>query len=448
MGSSLGNALFQTFGGGGADSVRNRLAGALAAGRMSTNKASARLNNSKADAQDTTNASHKEVLDMFNIGTDRGFAARQGNPQFKQTAEGLTAQYDLAQKKEGIAALLQSNPDIANKFRSGMSGADIRSIGQMLGDKNLSAANVGTANAQTGSFNSLAGQRDALKNQTDNQVKITNEGFARLMADPNITDKVKSMVQILANSPTGSDLEKIINSGKTGENIDAKTNVSKEKKKKITQETLTEVEETKKVTAETKVFNKEIDVLMAKINNWDAKTDTVEANMENFNAEAIAKIKEINSRTKLNDQKKLVMIETVKKVQAATQLFYDRSSALFKGNALSQNQFMKDAVAIYKEAMENDTPVSKDEQGNPGYFSQWPLQEQLTLIAEQSQAFKNLLFPDGSPTANATQAPAPNPLAGALQGQPQAPAPTAATTFQPGSKGKLGRFNYTVKAVQ
>lgn len=456
MGSSLGNALFQTFGGGGADSVKNRLAGALAAGRMSTNKASARLNNSKADAQDTTNASHQAVLDMFGIDTDRGFAARQGNPQFKQTAEGVTEQYDLAQKKEGIAALLKSNPDIANQFRSGMSGADMRALGMMPGDKNLSAANVKTANAQTGSFNSLAGQRDAGAKQTNQQTTNNQLGLDAIQNNPDINSIVKALFNVVQGDASGSGLASIANIPGVAELLSQKANtqkskqategseqdVNKEKVAKIKQETKTEVEETKKVTEETKVLNKEIDLITAKIENWDAKTTAVEANMENFNAKIVAKIKEINSRTTLNDQKKLVMVETLKKVQAATQLFKDRSKAL-GGNNTAQNNFIKQAMALYKIAMDEDTPIGKDAEGNDIYISMLPLQEQLTKIAELFPKFKNHLFPEGTPSENAAQPPPQNPLAGAIKGQPS---PTAAPAIQPGGGQKIGRF--TVKARQ
>ena len=58
-----------------------------------------------------------------------------------------------------------------------------------------------------------------------------------------------------------------------------------------------------------------------------------------------------------------------------------------------------------------------------------PLQEQLTKIAELFPKFRSHLFPDGSPTGNSAQAPAPNALAGALQGQPPAPAAAAPNQF-------------------
>ena len=440
MASSLANALFQTFGGGGADSVKNRLAGALAAGRMSTNKASARLNNSKADAQDTANTSHQEVLDLFNIKTPEGFAARQGNPQYEQTAKGVTEQYKLEQMKEGLAALAQSNPDMANKFKAGMTPAGIRSIAAILGDKNLSAANVETANAQRDAFGNLGNQRQAGANQINQQTTNNQDGLKAILNNPDLNPLVKSLFQIIQTDQSGSGLSSIANipgvqelltqKSKTQQSLQgtegSKQDLNKKKgegedeKTKLTKEKInTQKELTKKAEKETDLFSKKID----KLTN-DMRID--DAGLAESKKKFEAEIKLLESRTDLTDQQKLVMIETVKKVQAATQLFAQRARAVTTGNRLSQNQFMKDAVAIYKSAMDNDTPVSTDENGNPVYISQLPLQEQLTLIAEQSQAFKNLLFPEGTPSENADQAPPPSALAGALKGQPPAPAPTAA----------------------
>ncbi len=169
MGSPLGTALFEALGGG--NNYKNQLAGALAAGRLGSMKSTERYNTLRGDAQYTANRGMEDLLDL----------------------------HPLDKKDPMSEAIRNTNPHASALANAKRAFANI-------GNDSLNAT------ALSGANNALAGSRNADANQINFQTDTAKTGFESLLNDPNMSDTLKSFIQINATNQTGGGLVALLNS--------------------------------------------------------------------------------------------------------------------------------------------------------------------------------------------------------------------------------------------